>query len=387
MNIGVVVHGPEIVDNGYAEKILKILREFSEEYGIKISINAKIGGNIGRTAVIDRNLERIIDISEKLYPSQCLKKLKDNDILLLINYGKSKETGHTFGRIVIERANLDKPIIQIERPGEVDGSIIIWNKEKKRGNEKYLNLLIEYLSNKLNLNREECISNGLTLWEEDGKVFRKINTVDAGENIMVNGIIIGYAIKNPIILVSKDNRLIDIINGEIKKEGMERLGPIDLKNAIIKTGILRRNIPNIPYNIGSIKNMENKSSIKLSERGSVLILWDTKRDILKELNNKNISSIITIGSDTTIIYGNMLWRFNIKIIGIVEDDFYNHNIIKNPLITKGSKIFLIKNKNDTSIYKLIWNNLKNRELNYNDTLNYIINLLDGNNIDYDIIDV
>ena len=120
MNIGTVIHGPEIIDTGYAKKILDILEEFSKEYGININIKAKLGGTMGRVAVIDNGLEDVIDISEKLVPSMSLKKLGNNDILILMNYGKSKETGHTFGKIVVGRADVSKPIIQIERPWEKD---------------------------------------------------------------------------------------------------------------------------------------------------------------------------------------------------------------------------------------------------------------------------
>ena len=48
MKIGVVVHGPQIVDTGFAEKILKLL----ENYG---NVTARLGGTMGRTAVIDAN--------------------------------------------------------------------------------------------------------------------------------------------------------------------------------------------------------------------------------------------------------------------------------------------------------------------------------------------
>ncbi|HEX7467122.1 MAG TPA: DUF2117 domain-containing protein, partial [Methanobacterium sp.] len=83
MKIGVVVHGPQIVDTGFAEKILSLLGN----YGI---VKARLGGTMGRTAVIDAKLEDVIDISLKLLPSQSIDKIsKDSDVVFLINYGKS----------------------------------------------------------------------------------------------------------------------------------------------------------------------------------------------------------------------------------------------------------------------------------------------------------
>ena len=49
MKIGVVVHGPEIVDSGHAQKFL----EFLKDYG---TVRARLGGTMGRTAVIDAHL-------------------------------------------------------------------------------------------------------------------------------------------------------------------------------------------------------------------------------------------------------------------------------------------------------------------------------------------
>ena len=87
MRIGVVVHGPNIIDSGYALKLIKLL----EEYG---DVSARLGGTMGRTAVIDASLENVIDISRKLVPSDSLKIFhEDNvDVIFLLNYGKSDVT-------------------------------------------------------------------------------------------------------------------------------------------------------------------------------------------------------------------------------------------------------------------------------------------------------
>ena len=389
INMGIVIHGPEIIDTGYAKKILDILKEFSKEYGININIKAKLGGTMGRVAVIDNELDDIIDISEKLVPSMSLKKLGNNDILILMNYGKSKETGHTFGKIVVGRANVHKPIIQIERPGEKDGTILVWNrniinkdgKTSKNNIEKHLNLLIEYLSKKLNLNVEECISNGLDVWEEGNKVFRKLHGVDSGESIMINGIVVGKSKGTPTILVSENGKLIDIINGEVKWHGVEKLGNIDLKSAVVKTGVLRRHPSNINKNKKN-KTMEKNNSSNECNKGEIVIVNHAGEDVLEKIKNKNVSVVITIGDDTTTICGDILARFDIKIIGITDGD--KDEILKNPIITEGSNIFLIKNFKDDDVGKMLEEKLENKKMTYIDTLNYIKKILNKNKIDYDI---
>ncbi len=50
MKIGIVVHGPGIIDTGYALKIIETIDEYGE-------IKSRLGGTMGRTAVIDAKLE------------------------------------------------------------------------------------------------------------------------------------------------------------------------------------------------------------------------------------------------------------------------------------------------------------------------------------------
>ena len=81
MKIGVVVHGPNIIDSGYALKLINLIKNYGD-------VKARLGGTMGRTAVIDANLENVIDISKKLVPSDSLKiSYEDNaHIIFLLNY-------------------------------------------------------------------------------------------------------------------------------------------------------------------------------------------------------------------------------------------------------------------------------------------------------------
>ena len=96
MKIGVVVHGPNIIDSGYVVKIIDLLKEFGD-------VSCRLGGTMGRTAVIDNFLEDTIDISRKLVPSDSIKLFhEDNvDVIFLLNYGKSHVTGQVFGVTVV----------------------------------------------------------------------------------------------------------------------------------------------------------------------------------------------------------------------------------------------------------------------------------------------
>ncbi|WP_455644958.1 DUF2117 family protein [Methanosphaera sp.] len=300
LKIGVIVHGPGIIDTGEAKRIIDIL----SNYGI---VSCRLGGTMGRTAVIDANLEDIINIEDKLLPSQSIKLLsKDNDILFLLNYGKSTITGHTFGYKVLNNVNEKVNLVQIERPGESDGTIIQWNEHSDI-------TLIKSIANDLKLpitsfNEVTKLVEDLTGFnKENNRIERKVAGVSPDENIMLNGTIVGKVTSNNLVIISENNRIIEMKGGIIKQHGLDKLGDVDLSKAIIKTGLLRKSENIIPR----IITHERKDKLK------VMFLDHAAEDIYKY---KDSDLLVTIGDDTTLLSSDILYRFSIPIIGITDGD-------------------------------------------------------------------
>ena len=319
MRIGVVVHGPNIIDSGYALKLIELLKTYGE-------VSARLGGTMGRTAVIDASLENTIDISRKLVPSDSLKIFHDDnvDMIFLLNYGKSDVTGQVFGYKVYSHyadkiSQNDIPVVQIERPGESDGSIIPWN-----GNPEIIN----DLSAKLNLNiitPEEVYENHI---KQDNAEFnqRIVHGVSPDENIMVNSVVIGKTNSDQLTLIAKDNHIVDIIGGELKNHGLEKLGEVDLENAIIKTGLLRH-AKVTPRVISKEKSRDFK----------VTFLDHAGEDVYKF---RDSSLVITVGDDTTLISSDILYRFDIPVIGITDGDL--DKVVEDGFKVKNSIIFEVE---------------------------------------------
>ncbi len=119
----VVLHGPEVVDTGLAKKVMDLLSEEGE-------VEAVMSGYTGVVAIVDAGLEEMVDISRMRKPSRELSRLSaTNDILLLVNYAKSKESAVSFGRIVYSRCmdEVTKPFLQID-----NGILIDWNEKDER---------------------------------------------------------------------------------------------------------------------------------------------------------------------------------------------------------------------------------------------------------------
>lgn len=326
MKIGIVVHGPNIIDSGYALKLIDLIRGYGK-------VNVRLGGTMGRTAVIDAGLENVIDITRKLVPSDSLKIFHDDDmdVIFLLNYGKSDVTGQVFGYKVynhyVEKVDDNNiPVIQIERPGEADGSIILWNNDLDLGHE---------LSEKLGLDivmpdevYERHIKN------DDVSLNRRIvHGVSPGENIMVNSVVIGKTDSDRLTLIARDNHIVDIIGGELKQHGLEKLGEVDLDNAIIKTGLLRH-AKVIPRVISTVKPNNFK----------VTFLDHAGEDVYKF---RDSSLVITVGDDTTLISSDILYRFDIPVIGITDGDL--DKVVEDGFKVKNSIIFEVESGFDDII--------------------------------------
>lgn len=326
MRIGVVVHGPNIIDSGYALKLIELLKTYGD-------VSARLGGTMGRTAVIDANLEDVIDISRKLVPSDSLKIFHDDyvDLIFLLNYGKSDVTGQVFGYKVYNHyaakiPDDDIPVIQIERPGESDGSIIAWNNDLE---------IVRQLSGKLNLDivtPQEVYDNHIR--QDDVGVNRRVvHGVSPGENIMVNSVIIGRTDSDKLTLIAKDNHIVDIIGGELKAHGLEKLGEVDLESAIIKTGLLRH-AKVTPRVISNDKPDEFK----------VTFLDHAGEDVYRF---RDSSLVITVGDDTTLISSDILYRFDIPVIGITDGDL--DKVVEDGFKVKDSIIFEVESGFDDII--------------------------------------
>ena len=376
MEIGVVVHGPGIIDSGWALRIIDCLSSYGE-------VRCRLGGTMGRTAVIDAGLESLIDISLKLLPSESLEifNTENVDVIFLLDYGKSQETGHVFGYTAFNHyfrriSNEDFlstnhksfydseiPVVQIERPGEEDGSIISWNvdvnrriKQGRKGlfsrsdDEDSFSFdfvgLFNDLAEKFNLTRhspedvlnnyfsqlsqdadEETVRDRIADFPDDGSTFtyRRIHGASPGENILVNGFVIGYSESDAPILLARDDIVVDIIGGVLKEHGVEKLGAVNLNNAIVKTGLLRRSMEVIPRVLDS--DVLNISDVEMNSSANGLENMDNSFKIAYVdhaaydiYRFKNFDLVVTVGDDTTLVASDILYRFDIPIIGITDGD-------------------------------------------------------------------
>ena len=336
-DIGVVIHGPEVIDSGGARLVLDAL---SERY----HVTAILGGTMGRTAVLDAFLEDRIDITRRLGLSETIDLLSWTDAVVLLSRGKSIDSGIAFGRIAVSRAG-DVPIVQIEYQeedggrndcvgdcGDAEESVIVpWNNATG-----WARSIAEIFDFPVLMPPE---AQDVTLAHDaDGFLRRRIHNVLPGENIRINGIAVGTATLSDVEIVVDANSgaVVAIAGAKIKEHGIEKLGRIDLGRAMVRTGSIRRT-QHVPR-VGST-GLAGRSSSDPGSRSDVrVVLIDHDAESSFELA-ADADLAVTVGDDTTAIAGDILYRLGIPIIGITDLDL--DNVLSDANVLSGSVVLRV----------------------------------------------
>ncbi|WP_456435647.1 DUF2117 domain-containing protein [Methanopyrus sp.] len=290
-----MIHGPTVIDTGWTKRILHSLERLGE-------VRAKLGGTTGYVALLDAGLDSVVEFDRKL-PSECLSDLNEwADVLVLTNHGKSRESGLAFAEQVLSRAEGVDSLVQVERPGEPDGGIVLWNPDDVERK------VAEHLQKDLGLEITEVRTVRTDKGGETGRS-RRIACVEPGDLILVNGITVGVAESRNVELVFDDSGyLVEIRGGRIKPEGVERLGQVDPERVVVKTDRRlrrtepkRRRVKNGPARIRRI----------------LLIDHDAER---KVEDMRRSDAVVSVGDDTTCVCAELGDRLGVWVIGIVDLD-------------------------------------------------------------------
>ena len=152
------------------------------------------------------------------------------------------------------------------------------------------------------------------------------------------------------------------------------MGEVDLDSAIIKTGLLRhaKVTPRV------ISNVESDSF-------KVTFLDHAGEDVYKF---RDSSLVITVGDDTTLISSDILYRFDIPVIGITDGDL--DKVVEDGFKVKNSIIFEVESGFDDIIGQDIKRLIFSDEIesydfdNIDDVKNKIIEIIKNINCKYKI---
>ncbi len=320
--IGVVVHGPEIIDSGHALQLIDHLKKIGR-------VKAVLGGTMGRVAIMDAGLEDMISINSRRRPSISIRDLaNDSDIIIIINQAKSRDTGQAFGTMVARLAGIDKPLIQIDCGGRFVADLTLRQTASEAPDSEKEILdeglrIAALLADDLGLELLRPGSGERTLVQGDS-VRRILTGVIPGELISLNGTVIGRAIGAEVEVEAKGGRIVSLRGAEPKEHGLEKLSRVDLENAIIRSGLIRRSTA--------------RPRIK-EVRGEGAVFIDHNAEDAFEAAS-GAARALTVGDDTTAIAGDILARLGIPVVGIVDGDA--DHLAQSLTISPGSVIIRVQ---------------------------------------------
>ena len=216
--IGILFHGSEVFDSGWARRIVHAFSEIAP-------LRCVLAGTMGQTAAIDSGLPDIHCPGGQ--PSQILRELQNSAIeVIFANYGKSESSGLLHGAMVAAKAG--NPLVHIECSS---GLYVEFNPGSRPR-------VIQTLEQQLGLRKHKTAANPASFWEENGRTYRRITTAAAGDFVLVEGIIVGRATGEEIVIECENGHICRVGGTEIKTHGLEkleRLCCIDLKSVKLAT--------------------------------------------------------------------------------------------------------------------------------------------------------
>ena len=270
-----ITHGPEVFDRGDAAWLQDRI----------CPRRILVAGVMGRTAAEESGLA--VEFCDAP-PSSVIRRM--NGRWFLANHGKTPESGRIFGEIVASR--LQGGMVQVEFS---DASIYLWNGEEM-GLARELHGATCFPVRQMQNPRRSAGDE------------REIRGCIPGEAVFVNGVVVGTATSDTVVLHTGDGH-IQVVRGMNRKEhGIEKLergGCIDLGSAWCKSGAIRSCSPRV----GSPP----------SRCGSVLIIDHCGHALYHRLS-PGICGVLSIGDDTTAVCGHICAHLGLPVFGVVDGD-------------------------------------------------------------------
>jgi len=271
-----VVHGPELFDQGDAAWLMEVL---SPKRVI-------VAGVMARTAAEESGLRVEFNAQP---PSRVIRAL--DEPVFLANRGKTPQTGELFGNIVASRLG-DTGLVHIECSSR---TVYCWNGVDEE--------LAGILSRLTGFGKKSFIS---TVRRQ--RNVREIRGCIPGEAVYVNGMVIGRATGPIVVLRSRGGRVEPCSGLEPKPHGLEKLSlnqSIDISTAWCKSGPIRSAAPH--------------TNGKAPGSGRVLVIDHCGHEIYARMPD-DCCGVLAIGDDTTAVSGHICAHRGIPVLGIVDGD-------------------------------------------------------------------
>ena len=187
---------------------------------------------------------------------------------------------------------------------------------------------------KLGFLRTRAPETRIELWNEGDALCRRLTTCSKGDFILVGGIVVGRAEGTQVVIVSRGRAITELRGAAVKPHGLEklrRLGGVDLAAAkLASTRILRRG---------------GRARI-LKPAGKGVVFIDHAGMYVYALAER-AAGAVTVGDDTTAVAGDILRRYGVPVVGIVDGD--GDGLHRGGKLAPGSAVFTVKADDKTGL--------------------------------------
>jgi hypothetical protein len=274
-----VVHGPEAFDRGDVARLQAVLSPGE----------TVVAGVMARTAAEESALPVAFDGRP---PSGVIREIRGR--VFLVNRGKTPESGRIFGEIVASRLPAGDPLVQLECSS---GKVYLWNGvDRTREFARLLAGETGFVLEEVKADRSA------------GGAERKIRGCISGEAVLVEGIVIGTATEETVVLRLGPGGIEPVSGLAPKAHGLEklaRLGEVDLPRAWCKSGPLRLGSP--------------RRGGFAPAAGRIAVIDHCGHDLYRSLT-PDTCGVLAIGDDTTAVCGHICLHRGIPVFGVVDGD-------------------------------------------------------------------
>jgi hypothetical protein len=276
-------HGPDVFDEGHAVRLMDAFPDFGYYQA----------GTMGRTAAHDHGLETIRSIPEM--PGKVIRESLPYDVLLLVICPKTKESGMSFSRIIVDHAGTRKPILHVDCR---HGIFTVWNLGMPQ-------FVIETLRG-MGFSEEPPIRPAVLVSQDGMEVSRHLQACEPGEYVLCDNILIGVATDTRVSITTSGGRIVATDGIDVKEHGLEKIGDIDISHA--KCCSTRR-----------LRGENTPPRITPLAGSGVAFINHAGADVYDL--SRGCEGAVVVGDDTSRIVGDILFRFSLPVVAIIDGDW------------------------------------------------------------------
>lgn len=316
-------HMPAIFDSGWAPKILKVLKKYGD-------VESVVTGPMGATASLDNDIEKEVVFVKEGW-SHWIKSTKYDVIVNATHSSLEKSLADCWH---LHKGNI--PLVGVETHSK---TVVPWDES--------VAFFAESLSKDLNFNLGKPKDFGKNIWKEGDRTYRKILAVEPGDFVLIEGIVVGKAISENVVVVGDCGKIKNIMGVDIKKQGFEK--------------VEKKNIPVEEMRINSVKMLRglvlNRKKLTPIKKNRVAFINHAGYYIYNFIED-GAGAAVTVGDDTTLVTGDIMSRFSMPIIGLVDGDA--NCLLGNVVYAQNSVILYLED--DDTFGKAVFNEIFKREL-------------------------